>query len=201
MPQLLPLLQNRTVGFLVRLLEKNRGYTHRPSVKTCNGLFSTPTPLADNKQSQEAYYLAQLHQVRLLTTRVRITVALGLTAFVLALAMRGGLHLGRTESGSLLPFDAFLHGWALLAANVALYLYLCWLGFWFIRGTAGPERFFMVGWFANILPGPIEIMRPQWAGAIRHIGIFGLGVALLAALALLLTPADASGSSGTTDAT
>ena len=145
--------------------------------------------------------MAQLRPTRLLTTRVRITVALGLTAFVFALAIRGGLHLGRTESGSLLPFDFVLHGRALIAANVAFYLYLCWLGFWFIRGTAGPERFFMVGWFAGILLGPIESLRPQWAGAIRHISTFGLGVALLAALALLLTPPDVSASGGRTDAT
>jgi len=145
--------------------------------------------------------LAQPHPTRLLTTRVRIAAAVELTAFVFALAIRGGLHLGRTESGSLLPFDFFLHGWALVVANIAVYLYLCWLGFWFIRGTAGPERFFMVGWFANILLGPIETLRPQSAGAIRHIGTFGLGVALLAALALLLSPTDVSGSSGRTDAT
>jgi hypothetical protein len=145
--------------------------------------------------------LAQLHPARLLTTRVRIAVALGLTAFVFAVAIRGGLHFGHTESGSLLPWDFLLHGRSLIAANVALYVYLCWLGFWFIRGTAGTERVFMVGWFANILLGPIESLRPHWGGAIRHIGIFGLGVAFLAALALLLAPADVSGSSGRTDAT
>ncbi len=145
--------------------------------------------------------MASLYPTRLLTTRARITVALGLTAFVFALAIRGGLHLGRTASGSLLPWDFLLHGRALIAANIALYLYLCWLGFWFIRGTAGPERVFMVGWFSNILLGPVESLRPQWAGAIGHIGAFGLGAALLAALALLLTPPDASASNGRTDAT
>jgi hypothetical protein len=145
--------------------------------------------------------LAQLHPTRLLTTRVRIIVALGLTAFVFALAIRGGLHLGRTETGSLLPWDFLLHGCALIAANVALYLYMCWLGFWFIRGTTGPERFFMVGWFANILLVPIGSVRPQWARAIRHVGTFGLGIALLAALALLLIPADIPASGGRTDAT
>jgi hypothetical protein len=124
-----------------------------------------------------------------------------LTAFEFALAIRSGLHLGRTEPGSLLPWDFLLHGRALIAANVGFYLYLCWLGFWFIRGTAGPERGFMVGWFANILLVPIESLRPQWAGAVRHIGTFGLGVALLAALALLLTPVNVSGSNGRTDAT
>lgn len=128
-------------------------------------------------------------------------MALGLTAFVFALSIRGGLHLGHTESGSLLPLDFLLHGRALIAANLAFYAYLCWLGFWFIRGTAGAERVSMVGWFAGIRLGPIESLRPQWAEAIRHIGIFGLGVALLAALALLLNSADVSGSNGRTDAT
>jgi hypothetical protein len=122
---------------------------------------------------REAHFLTQLHPARLLTTSVRIAVALGLTAFVLVLAIRGGLHFGHTESGSLLPWDFLLHGRSLIAANVAWHVYLCWLGFWFIRGTAGTERAFMIGWFANILLGPIESLRPQWGEAIRYIGIFG----------------------------
>jgi hypothetical protein len=83
-------------------------------------------------------------------------MAAGLTAFVLALAIRGGLHLGHTESGWLLPLDFVLRGWPLIAVNVAFYGYLCWLGFSFIRGTAGPERLFMVGWFASILLSPLD---------------------------------------------
>ncbi len=162
--------------------------------------FSIPTALADNKQS-EGVGLAQPHTTRLLTTRARITVALGLTAFVFALAVWSVPHLGHTKSGSLWPWDFLLHGWALIAANVAFYLYLCWLGFWFIRGTAGAERVFMVGWFANILLGPIGSLRPELAGAIGRIGTFGLGVALLAALALLLASADVSASNDRTDAT
>jgi hypothetical protein len=84
--------------------------------------------------------------------------------------------------------------------NVAFYGYLCWLGFWFIRGTAGPERLFMVGWFANILLSPLETLRPQWAVAIKHIGTLGLAVALLAAFSLLLRPSDVANSRGSTGA-
>jgi hypothetical protein len=143
----------------------------------------------------------QPHPTRLLTNRARTTAALVLTAFLFTLAIRGGLHLGRTESGSLLPLDSMVHGRALMAVNVTLYLYFCWLGFWFIRGTAGPERLFMVGWFANILLSPLETLRPQWAVAIQHIGTFGLGVALLAALSLLLTRSHVPDTSGRTDTT
>jgi hypothetical protein len=59
----------------------------------------------------------------------------------------------------------------------------------------------MVGWFANILLSPIETLRTQWAVAIKHIGTFGLGVALLAALLLLLTSSPVADASGRTDAT
>jgi hypothetical protein len=46
----------------------------------------------------------------------------------------------------------------------------------------------MVGWFAGILLWPLRMLRPQWAVVTKHIGAFGLAVALLAALALLVEP-------------
>jgi hypothetical protein len=156
--------------------------------------FSTLTPVVDNEECRKAVVSTPPHPTRLLTTRIRKVAALGITAFVFTLAIRRTLHLGHTQSGSLLPIDFLLHGWALIAANIALYLYLCWLGFWFVRSTAGLERFFMIGWFASVLSGPIESLRPHWAGAIRQVGIFGLGVALLSALALLLKTPDVSAS-------
>jgi len=112
-------------------------------------------------------------------------VALGLTAFVLVIAIRRGLHF-HTQTGWLLPLDFLLQGWPLIAVNALFYAYLCWLGFWFIRGTAGAERFFMMGWFAKILLSPLETLRPEWAAAINHLGTLGLAVALLAALWILL---------------
>jgi hypothetical protein len=86
-----------------------------------------------------------------------------------------------------------------MAVNVFLYGYLYWLGFWFIRGTGGPERSFMMGWFAGILLSPLKMLRPQWTVGIKHIGAFGLGIALLAALSLLLEPSDAAASRSRTD--
>jgi len=125
-------------------------------------------------------------------------VALGLTALVFALEI---LHWGHTKSEWLFTADRVLHGWPLMAANVFFYGYLCWLGFWFIRGTVGPERFFMVAWFAGSLFSPLRTLGPQWAVAIKHIGAVGLAVALLAALSLLLEPSHTADSSGKTDAT
>lgn len=118
-------------------------------------------------------------------------MALGLTAFVFALKI---LHWGHTQTGWLLPLDFVLHGWPLIAVNVAFCCYLCWVGFWFVRGTAGQERFFMMGWFLDILLLPLEKLLPQWAVPIRHVGAFGLAVALLAAVSLLLAPSDVAAS-------
>jgi hypothetical protein len=142
--------------------------------------------------------LTQAHPATLLTTRVRTAVALGLTAFVFALAV---LHWGHTKSGWLLWLGFVPQGWPQIAVNVVFYGYLCWLGFWFIRGTGGRERFFMVGWFVSILLSPLERVRPQWAAAFEHIGTLGLAMALLAALSLLLAPANVVASNGRTNAT
>ena len=85
-----------------------------------------------------------------------------------------------------------LHGWLLIAANVAFYAYLCWLGVWFIRGIEGRERVFWVGWFAAILVAPVDALRPEWALTIRYIRVFALAVALLAVLSLLGDPNEKS---------
>lgn len=124
------------------------------------------------------------HPARLLTNRARIMLALGLTALVLVQDIRG-LRPGHTQSGWFLGAP-LLHGWPLIAVNVFIYAYICWLAFWFVRGTAGRERVFMVGWFAGILLWPLRMLRPDWAIATKHASALGLAVALLAALALLL---------------
>jgi len=120
---------------------------------------------------------------------------MGLTALALLQEIRG-LHLHRAGSVWLLP--PLLHGWAMLVANVAFYVYICWIAFWFIRGTAGRERFFVVGWFVGLLLWPLKIFWPRAAMPIGHIGAFGLAIALFAALALLLDHSTVD-SSGTTN--
>jgi len=142
----------------------------------------------------QANVLKQPRPARLLTTRRRSAIALALTGFVFMQAIRE-LRLGHTESGWFLGVP-LLHGWQLLAVNILIYLYICWLAFWFIRGSAGRERLFMVGWFVGILLWPLKMLRPQWAMATKHIGAFGLAVALLAVVALLLEPPVVSESGG-----
>jgi len=115
-------------------------------------------------------------------------VAVGLTAFVLAQAIRDVLNLGNTPSGWLFPVDFVFHGWALIALNVLFYGYLWWLGSWFIRGTHGRERVVMLGWFAGILLWPLKTLPVGWVVEIRYIGAFGLAVALIAAISLLIYP-------------
>lgn len=86
----------------------------------------------------------------------------------------------------------------MIAVNVFLYGYVCWLAFWVIRGTKGPESLFMVGWFAGILLWPLKMLYPQWTVAIKYIGAFGLAVAFLVALSLLLKPPDVVSSNSKT---
>ena len=50
----------------------------------------------------------------------------------------------------------------------------------------GPERAFFIGWFIGIALWPIRTMQPLWNVTItRSLGLFGLVIALFAALALL----------------
>lgn len=139
--------------------------------------------------------MAKSHPTRLLTTRASAAVAAVVTAFVLALAIRGQLHPAHAESTWLLPLDGVQHRSPAIALNVALYAYLCWLAFWLIRGTGGRERLFMVGWFADILLSPLGTLGPHWSMTIKYVGTFGLAVALIVALSLVLSPPGVTGSS------
>jgi hypothetical protein len=135
------------------------------------------------------------HLNRLLTTRLRASVAVGLTAFVFVFSIRDVLHPQQAR-GWLLPLDFLLHGWALTGVNIAFYCYLCWLAFWFIRGTHGRERVVMVGWFVTILLAPFESVWRQWAMAMRYVEALALLVALLASVAILLDSKAVAESSG-----
>jgi len=124
------------------------------------------------------------HQTRLLTTRLRIVLAIGWTAYLLALAIRGIIR--PSQAGWLVPQGILFSGWVVIAFNIVIYGEICWMAFWCIRRTIGWERLFMAGMFANILLWPAKMLLPQWAFAIRHVGAFGLAVATLSALTLLL---------------
>jgi hypothetical protein len=115
-------------------------------------------------------------------------VALVLTALVLVQSIRE-LDRGHHGSGWLFPASPLIHGWALIAANVLIYAWFCWITFWFVRGTRGPERFLILGWVSGILLWPFRMSWPE-SLAIRSIGVLGLIVALLASVSLLLRSLD-----------
>ena len=109
---------------------------------------------------------------------------MGWAVYLLALAVRSIIR--GSHAGWLFPAGVLFHGWVFIVFNVIIYGEICWIALWCIRRTLGRERLFMVGMFANILLWPARMLLPQWAFAIRNVGAFGLGVATLAALTLLL---------------
>ena len=135
--------------------------------------------------------------MRLLTTRLRISLALGITALVFVQDIRG-LYYHRSISPWLLGGPP-LHGWTLIAVNAGLYAYVCWVASWLIRGTTGRERFFMIGWFMGLLLWPLKLLWPSSAIAVGHIGAFGLAISLFASLAVLLDHSRAVDTNSTTN--
>jgi hypothetical protein len=121
----------------------------------------------------------------LLTTRRRAAMAVGLTAFLFALSIKDELHGSRVKP--LWPlFDGLLHGWLIVAINVAFYGYFCWLAYWFIYRSKGWERVFFGGWFGPFLLSPLKVLHPEWAALVRHVETFGNTLSLLVALSFLL---------------
>jgi len=128
--------------------------------------------------------LTESHPAWLLTTRLRIMVAMAWAVYMLALAIRAIIRRG--HAGWFVPQSVIFHGWVLIVFNIVIFGDICLIAFWCIRRTVGRERYFMIGMFADILLWPARMLLPQWAFAIRHVGAFGLAVATLAALTLLL---------------
>jgi hypothetical protein len=163
---------------------------------SANAAYNSYDDRGQSRRIEAEEDLARPHPAPIITTRLRAGVAVGLTAFVFSLAIWYGLHPSHARSGWPLPLNFVLRGRSLIIANLIFYGYLCWLGFCFVRGTMGRERVVVLGWFADILLSPLKALRPDWAVAIGHIGTFGLAVALLAALALLLEPSPVADSDG-----
>ena len=177
-------LQTTFSVFLIIYYPPNFGCFEENGLFQQPRLFTTVEALSDNQAENCTRPLMDSHPTRLLTTRLRIVLAMGWAASFLALAIRGIIRRG--HAGWLLPQSILFHGWVLTAFNVLVYGEICWIAFWCIRRTLGRERLFMVGMFANFLLWPAKMLLPQWAPVFRHVGAFGLAVATLAALTLLL---------------
>ena len=122
------------------------------------------------------------NELKLLTTKPRAVAAVGCTALVLALAVLGRLKHA-PDTG--MAFYYFLHGWARVAANIILWLYLLWLCFVFSWRTRKVERIFVLGFFLDILLFPARWLSASWNELARNIGIVGLLISLFAALSIL----------------
>lgn len=85
-----------------------------------------------------------------------------------------------------------LHGWWAKAASFLFYGYVCWVLFWFIRKTEGRERLWWVGWLASFLLWPLKMFLPQWAVASEIAEIFGVTLALIAAISLTAWPSNSA---------
>lgn len=123
---------------------------------------------------------------QLLTTHLRAGVAVVLAALLLMQVVRAVLTYGSQPAGWLVEPYGLLHGRPLVAVNIALYGYVCWLAYWFIRGTHGRERFFMVAGFASLLLWPLKTVQHGWILEVRYINVFGYSLALVIAISLLI---------------
>ncbi len=113
---------------------------------------------------------------------------------MLAQAIRGLLHPAHAESW-LITSGYLLPAWLTKVLNVVFYAAFCWGAFSFIRDTEGRERLFMVGWWAVILLSPLRTLSSQWSKTISCVDTFGLAVALVLAISLVLRPLNLAGSS------
>ena len=109
-------------------------------------------------------------------------------------SVRDLLHPAHAESWPITS-DGLLPGWLTTILNVAFYAAFCSGAFLFIRGTEGRERLFMVGWWAVMLLSPLRTLSSQWSMTIRCVDTFGLAVALVLAISLILRPLNVTGSS------
>ena len=123
-------------------------------------------------------------------------MAAGVTVIALLIKIRAVMYPGHANSGWLFQPGIVPLGWPLVAWNIAIYCYICWLAFWFIRGMQNRERLFMAGWSIGMLLWPLRMLLPHWARATEFIGAFGQAVALLAALSLLYRPSNSADSDG-----
>ncbi len=130
--------------------------------------------------------LPQKASSRLLTTRLITSIAVGITAVAFARSVRASIRISHS-SGWLLPSGVMLHGRALLIANLVIYAYTCWVGYWIIRSTKGRERIFMSGWFVPLLLSPLVLVS-SLSQAVQFMGSMGLLIALGAAASLLARP-------------
>jgi hypothetical protein len=112
-----------------------------------------------------------MRPIRLLTTRLKTAMAVGLTGLVFALSIPQELHPVYTKSSWLFR-DGVPHSWLALTGDIAMYACLCLTGFYAAYVTRGRERLIIIGWLGFLL-SPIRTLRPEWAVPVGDLGFFG----------------------------
>lgn len=120
-------------------------------------------------------------------------IALCLTGYVAALSFRNVLSHSPRKHPWLLDLDwlAYLHfalpAWAVAGVNLVFYAGLFWGGALLYRIAQGRERVLVVGWFASIFLGLIQILvSAPAATAIDYAKIIVTLVAFLATADIFL---------------
>lgn len=90
----------------------------------------------------------------------------------------------------------WLHGWSLIAVNLAFWAYFCWLGFSDMQESEGRQRLFIAGWLMGIVLWPVEWLEPEWAEPVKLITMAGLAFALCIGFSALLHAPSVAGVSG-----
>lgn len=114
-------------------------------------------------------------------------MAAAFTALAFALDVVKGFYPARAEPRWLWPPSEMLHGWKLIAVNLAFYAYCLWILFWLVRRTHPLERLFWVGCGIGLLLWPFAWLRPQWVLP-RLAGFIGITIALFTAISVVVRP-------------
>jgi hypothetical protein len=129
----------------------------------------------------------QKHTPRLIRNRLTAVVGLILTGYIAVLTFGAAFSQAPHHSHSLLPLDSVLPAWALWVVNVVFYGYLLWLCVAFSRAVRGMERILIAGWVPGVLLSPIQsVVSISLAAAIQYVKAFGISVAFVAAVFILV---------------
>jgi hypothetical protein len=135
----------------------------------------------------------QESKTRLIHNKRGAVIALCFTGYVAALSFRNVLSHSPRKHPWLLDLDwlAYLHftlpAWAVAGVNLGFYAGLFWCGVVLYRIAQGRERVLVVGWFAGIFLGLIQILvSASAATAIDYVKAIVTVVAFLAAADILL---------------
>jgi hypothetical protein len=119
-------------------------------------------------------------------TRRAALIALCVTGYIAALSF-WSLFSDAPHKTFWFVGPGLLPSWIVVPANVAFYAYLLWVGVALYRITNGKELILIVGYFTDIVLGPIQnLVSASAVNAIQYVKAFGMTAAFLAALCIFI---------------